>query len=75
MKENHGLKKYNNLDVTIRSYNEAEVCELIAIFMLSLVGNKYNPNGTRLYRNDGLQFKKKKMTRNLKKLKRLFKKF
>ena len=27
------IKKSSNLDVTIRSYNEVEVCELIGIFM------------------------------------------
>ena len=26
------------------SYHGAEVCELSGIFMLSLIGNKYNPN-------------------------------
>ena len=26
------------------SYDRAEVCELSGIFMLSLIGNKYNPN-------------------------------
>ena len=36
------------------SYNGAEVCELISIFMLSLIGNKYNPNNIGLHRNDGL---------------------
>ena len=32
----------------------AEVCELIGIFMLSLIGNRYNPNNIGLYRDDGL---------------------
>ena len=36
------------------SYDGAEVCELIGIFMLSLIGNKYNPNNIGLYRDDGL---------------------
>ena len=36
------------------SYDGAEVCELIGIFMLSLIGNKYNPNNIELYRDDGL---------------------
>ena len=47
-------KQSNNFDVTIRSYNGAEVCELIGIFMLSLIRNKYNPSNIRLYRDDGL---------------------
>ena len=36
------------------SYDGTEVCELIGIFMSSLIGNKYNPNNTRLYRCNGL---------------------
>ena len=36
------------------SYDRAEVCELICIFMLSLIGNKYNPSKIGLYRDDGL---------------------
>ena len=28
------------------------VCKLIGIFMLSLIGNKYNPNNIGLYRDD-----------------------
>ena len=47
-------KRTNNFDVTIGSYDGAEVCELIGIFMLSLIGNKYNPNNIGLYRDDGL---------------------
>ena len=37
-------KQINNFDVTMGSYDGAEVCELIGIFMSSLIGNKYNPN-------------------------------
>ena len=47
-------KQSNNLDVTMGSYYGAEVCELIGIFMSSLIGNKYNPNNIGLYRDDGL---------------------
>ena len=47
-------KRTNHFDVTMGSYDGAEVCELIGIFMLSLIGNKYNPNNIRLYRDDGL---------------------
>ena len=36
------------------SYDGAEVCELIGIFMLGLIGNKYNPNNIGLDRDDGL---------------------
>ena len=34
-------KRSNNFDVTMGSYDGAEVCELIGIFMLSLIG-KFN---------------------------------
>ena len=67
-------KQSNNFDVTMGSYDVAEVCELIGIFMLSLIGNKYNPNNIGVYRDDGLANFKKQATRNPKKLKRLFKK-
>ena len=36
------------------SYDGAEVCELIGILMLSLIGNIYNRNNIGLYRDDGL---------------------
>ena len=36
------------------SYEGAEVCELIGIFMLSLNGKIYNHNNIELYRDDGL---------------------
>ena len=35
-------KQSNNFDVTLGSYDGAALCELISIFMLSLIGNKYN---------------------------------
>ena len=54
-KEEPWIKKQsNNFDVTMGSYNRAEVCGLICIFMLSLIGSKYNPINIGLYRDDGL---------------------
>ena len=47
-------KQSNNFDVTMGSYDGAEICELIGIFTLSLIGNKYNPSNIGLYRDDGL---------------------
>ena len=74
IKENHGLKKQiNHFDDTVGSLGEAEVCERIGIFLLSLIGSKYNPNNIGLYRYDGWQFLKKQTAHNLKKSKRLFK--
>ena len=37
------IGKSNKYDATIGSYDDAEVYELISIFMLRLIGNKYNP--------------------------------
>ena len=33
------------------SYDGTEVREIIGIFRLSLIGNKYNPNSIELYRD------------------------
>ena len=57
------------------SYDGAEVCELIGIFMLSLIGNKYNLNNIGLYRDDGLAVFKNTSGSQSEKIKRLFKKF
>ena len=56
------------------SYDGAEICGLSGIFMLSLTGNKYNPNNIGLYRDDGLVIFKNITGHNLNKLKRFFKK-
>ena len=55
------------------SYDGAEVSELSGIFMFSLIGNQYYPNNIGLYRDDGLAIFKNTSGRNLKKLKRFFK--
>ena len=41
-------------DVTMRAYDGAEICELVGIFMLSLLSRKFSSNNIGLYRNDGL---------------------
>ena len=58
----------------MRSCHGIEVCALSGIFMLSLIGNKYNPNNTE-YRDDRLEIFKNTKGRNLNKLKKLFKKY
>ena len=63
-----------NFDVTMGPYNGAEVCELSDIFMLSLTGNKCNPNNIGLYRDDALPIFKNTSDRNLNNIKRFFKK-
>ena len=66
---------YNySFDVTMGSCDGAEVCELSVIFMLSLTGNKYNPNKIGLCGDDGLTIFKNTSDHNLNKLKRFFKK-
>ena len=43
-----------SFDVTISSFDGAEICELVAINILSLLSNKLDKQSTGLYRNDGL---------------------
>ena len=44
----------NCFDVTMGSFDGAEVCELVGLYILSLLNNKYNYKDTGLYRDDGL---------------------
>ena len=55
------------------SYDGAEVCELIGIFMLSLIGNIYNRNNIGLYRDDGLAVFKNTNDPQSEKIKKIFK--
>ena len=41
-------------DVTMGPYDSAEVCELVGIFMLNKISEKYNKKDVGLYRDDGL---------------------
>ena len=43
-----------NFDVTMGSYDGAEVCELIGIYILSALGKRIDKKDTGLYRDDGL---------------------
>ena len=48
-------KKENpDFDVTMGSYDGAEVCELVGLFLLSLLEEKFGKNEVGLYRDDGL---------------------
>ena len=67
-------RQTNHFTMTMGSYNEAEICELISIFMLSLNAIKYNPNSIRVYRDDELVHRVNRVTHNLKKLNRFKKK-
>ena len=49
------MKKGSDLfDVSMGAYDGAEVCELIGIFLLNLLGRQYDPKNIGLYRDDGL---------------------
>ena len=53
----HGLKKivYNgDLDVTMESFEGAEVCELAGLFILNKLSKKFDKDNIGLYRDDGL---------------------
>ena len=43
-----------NFDVTMGSYDGAEVCELVGIYILSALGQRIDKKDTGLYRDDGL---------------------
>ena len=43
-----------NFDVTMGSYDGAEVCELVGLFILSKLNNKIHKEDSGLYRDDGL---------------------
>ena len=45
-KEGHGF------DVTMGAYDGAEICELIGILLLSLIGKKYCSENSGLYRDN-----------------------
>ena len=49
-KKNHS----NMFDVTMGSFDGAEVCELIGLFLLDNLSEEYGKNNVGLYRDDGL---------------------
>ena len=53
------MKREGNLfDVTMGAYDGAEVCELVGIFMLNKISEKYNKNDLSVYRDHGLAVSK-----------------
>ena len=44
----------NLFDVTMGAWDGAEVCELVEIFLLNKISEKYNKSDAGLYRDDGL---------------------
>ena len=53
-KESWVKKEGGSFDVTMGAYDGVEVCELIGIYMLYLIGKKYDSKNIGLYRDDGL---------------------
>ena len=54
------VKKTNNMfDVTMGSFDGAEICELVSLFLLSTLRDKFKSNDIGLYRDDGLAFFKR----------------
>ena len=47
-------KEGGNFDVTMGAHDGTKVCELIGIYMLYLIGKKFDSKNIRLYRDDGL---------------------
>ena len=49
------MKKESNLfDVSMGAYDVAEMCELVGIFLLNLLGRQYDMKNIGLYRDNGL---------------------
>ena len=49
------MKREGNIfDITMGAYDGAEVCELVAIFMLNKISEKYNKNDIGIYNDDRL---------------------
>ena len=65
-------KGESNFDVSMDAYDGAEVCELIGIFMLSLLSKHINKNHIGLYRDDGLAILKNTSGPEAEKLKKKF---
>ena len=63
-------KGERNFDISMDAYDGAEVCELIGIFMLSLLSKHINKNHIGLYRDDGLAILKNTSDPEAEKLKK-----
>ena len=68
-------KGESNFDVSIGAYDGAEVCELIGIFMLSLLRKHINKKHIGLYRDDGLTIFNNTSGPEAEKLKKSFKNY
>ena len=70
-----GQKGRNGFDVTMGAYDGVEICELIGIFMLSLLGTKYDSENIGLYRDDGLSIFRNVSGPELEKIKKHIQKY
>ena len=50
------MKKYcdGTFDVTMESFDSAEVCELVGLYILGILAQKFKNSSIGLYRDDGL---------------------
>ena len=54
-KDNISVKKDNpEFDVTMGSYDDAELCELVRLYLLDLLTKEFGKQNISLYRDDGL---------------------
>ena len=56
-KDNEAWVKKNgdpSFDVTMGSFDGAEICEMVGLYILHVLNNMYGPNTLGLYRDDGL---------------------
>ena len=67
-------KGESNFDVSMSAYDGTEICELIAIFMLSLLNKHINKNHTGLCRDDSLAILKNTSSPEAEKQKKKFQK-
>ena len=68
-------KRESNFDVSMGAYDGAEVCDLIGIFMLSILSKHISKNHIGLYRDDGLAILKNTSGPEAEKLKKSFKNY
>jgi hypothetical protein len=72
-------RKQQFLDVTMGSFDGAEICELVGLFILNHLGKRFGKENFDLYRDDGLAIIKSKSARLLdksrKELHKIFEQF
>ena len=65
------VKKDNpNFDVTMGSFNGAEVCELVGLYLLNILESEFGGKNIGLYRDNGLSCCENKSGPELKKIKK-----